>query len=72
MPSEGSSSATTAPASPSRSDATGPTHLPTSRVPFELVLWHLIAEWGVRAKTDAWQHRLRDSLAGFEERRPAP
>ncbi len=47
-------------------------HLPTSRVPLELVLWHLIAEWGVRAKTEDWLQRLRDSLTGFEERRTAP
>ncbi len=47
-------------------------HLPTARVPFELVLWHLIAEWGVQAKTEDWQTRLRDSLRGFEERRTAP
>jgi hypothetical protein len=25
-------------------------HLPTARVPLELVLWHLIAEWGVEAR----------------------
>lgn len=47
-------------------------HLPTARVPIELVLWHLIAEWGVRAKSADWQQTLRGSLVGFEERRTAP
>jgi hypothetical protein len=47
-------------------------HVPTARVPFELVLWHLLAEWGVAAKTDDWQALLRNSLSGFEERRTAP
>ncbi len=47
-------------------------HLPTARVPLESILWHLIAEWGVQAKTDDWQERLRASLAGFEGRRTAP
>jgi hypothetical protein len=41
-------------------------------VPFELVLWHLIAEWGAQAKTEDWQRRLHGSLTGFEERRSAP
>jgi len=27
-------------------------HIPTARVPLELVLWHVIAEWGVTPKTD--------------------
>jgi hypothetical protein len=47
-------------------------HLPTARVALELVLWHLIAEWGVQAKTEDWPQRLHDSLTGFEERRTAP
>lgn len=46
-------------------------HLPTARLPLELVLWHLIAEWGVQAKTPDWQHLLRESLAGFDQRRTA-
>lgn len=46
-------------------------HLPTSRVPLELVLWHLLSEseWGIRARSDNWTDILRDSLAGFGERR---
>jgi hypothetical protein len=47
-------------------------HIPTARVPFELVLWHLIAEWGVTPKTGGWQEVLDESLAGFEQRRTAP
>lgn len=47
-------------------------HLPTARVALELVLRHVIAEWGVQAKTDAWSQILDDSLAGFEARRTAP
>jgi hypothetical protein len=41
-------------------------------VPLELVLWHLIAEWGVTPKTDGWQEVLDKSLTGFEQRRTAP
>jgi hypothetical protein len=47
-------------------------HIPTARVPLELVIWHLIAEWGVTPKRDDWREILEDSLAGFEERRRAP
>jgi hypothetical protein len=48
-------------------------HLPTGRIPFELVLRHLIAEWGVRAKADDWSSILDESLAtGFQERPGAP
>lgn len=47
-------------------------HIPTARVPLELVLWHLIAEWGVMPKTDDWRQVLDDSLKGFEERRTVP
>jgi hypothetical protein len=46
-------------------------HLPTAHLPLELVLWHLIAEWGVQARTEDWQDLLRASMAGFEERRSA-
>lgn len=47
-------------------------HLPTARVAFELVLRHVITEWAVQTKTDAWSQILDDSQAGFEERRTAP
>ena len=44
-------------------------HLPTRRVPLELVIWHLIAEWGLTAKTNDWQAILRESIKGFDQRR---
>lgn len=47
-------------------------HLATGRVAFELVLRHLIAEWGVQPKTEDWEMILDKSLAGFEERRNVP
>lgn len=47
-------------------------HIPTARVPLELILWHLLAEWGVDSKTANWQEVLRESLEGFYERRTAP
>lgn len=47
-------------------------HVPTARVPLELVLWHLIAEWGIEPRTPDWQRVLRESLAGFEQRRSSP
>lgn len=50
----------------------GRLHLPSARVAFELVLRHLIAEWDVQPKNDAWPQILDASLAGFEERRTAP
>jgi hypothetical protein len=47
-------------------------HVPTRRVPLELVLWHLIAEWGVKPKHADWQRILEDSLDRFEKRRSTP
>lgn len=44
-------------------------HIPTRRVPLELVLWHAIAEWGVQPKGDDWQALLEDSIDEFERRR---
>jgi hypothetical protein len=46
-------------------------HVPTRRVPLELIAWHLIAEWGVESKTDDWMPLLAESVAGFDERRTA-
>jgi hypothetical protein len=46
-------------------------HVPTRRVPLELVLWHLIAEWGITPKTADWQSILEESVEGFDERRTA-
>lgn len=47
-------------------------HIPTGRVPFELVVWHLLSEWGVASKATDWQKVLEESIAGFNERRTAP
>lgn len=52
------------------SDA-GRLHVPTRRVPLELVIWHLITEWGVTPRTDDWRAVLNESIAGFDERRRA-
>jgi len=46
-------------------------HVPTGRVPLELVFWHLIAEWGVKPKDADWQRILEDSIDGFDTRRSA-
>ena len=46
-------------------------HIPTRRVPLELVLWHLIAEWRVTPKTDGWKAVLGESVEGFDGRRTA-
>jgi hypothetical protein len=46
-------------------------HLPTGRVPFELVVWHVLSEWGVASKAANWQKVLEASIAGFHERRTA-
>jgi hypothetical protein len=47
-------------------------HVPTRRIPLELVLWHLVAEWGVKPKQDDWRGLLEESIDGFERRRRAP
>jgi hypothetical protein len=47
-------------------------HFPTARIAIEQVLWGLIAEWGVRSKSDDWREILTESLEGFEERRQSP
>jgi hypothetical protein len=50
----------------------GGLHIPTRRVPLELVLWHLIAEWGVKPKQDNWQQQLEASIDDFDSRRRTP
>jgi hypothetical protein len=50
----------------------GGLHIPTRRVPLELVLWHLIAEWGVKPKQNDWQQQLEASIDGFDRRQRAP
>jgi hypothetical protein len=57
---------------PGGTDALAKLHIPTRRVPLELVLWHTIAEWGVEPKRDDWQTLLADSIDDFERRRLAP
>jgi hypothetical protein len=47
-------------------------HFPTARVPLELVLLHLIEEWGVKPLNPTkWRDTLASSRKGFEERRTA-
>jgi hypothetical protein len=52
-------------------EAIGRLHIPTRRIPLELVIWHLVAEWGVEARTPAWRAVLEESISGFDERRTA-
>jgi hypothetical protein len=52
-------------------EAIGRLHIPTRRIPLELVIWHLVAEWGVEARTPDWCTVLEKSIAGFDERRTA-
>jgi hypothetical protein len=49
----------------------GNKHFPTRRIPLELVLLHLIEEWGVQALSDDWRPTLMASINGFDERRTA-
>lgn len=51
--------------------AVGRLHIPTRRMPLELVIWHLIAEWDVAHGTEDWRSVLGESIAGFDERRRA-
>jgi hypothetical protein len=44
-------------------------HIPTDRVPLELVLWHLITDWGVSGLQDDWQAVLEESLEKFRDLR---
>lgn len=48
-----------------------PLHVPTSRIPFESVAWHLIAEWNVAPRTEGWQALLGEFVEGFHQRRTA-
>ena len=47
----------------------GRLHIPTRRVPLELVIWHVIAEWGAKPRTSEWLAILEKSMAGFDDRR---
>jgi hypothetical protein len=48
-----------------------PQHIPTQRVPLELVLWFLLSEkrFGVKSKDPDWEAILAESIEGFSERR---
>jgi hypothetical protein len=46
-------------------------HFATRRVPLELVLWTLLAEWNVRPLENGWEPTLQESIDGFDERRTA-
>jgi hypothetical protein len=47
----------------------GRLHIPTRRIPLELVIWHLITEWGVKPKSDGWREIPSESIRGWQERR---
>jgi hypothetical protein len=47
----------------------GRLHIPTRRVPLELVIRHLITDWDVQPKNDGWQAILEESIQGFDDRR---
>jgi len=47
-------------------------HIPTSRVPLELVIWHVIAEWDVAPRSEDWQGILEESMDSFESKRSVP
>jgi hypothetical protein len=47
----------------------GPLHIPSRRVPLELVAQHLITDWDVQPKNDGWQAILEESIRGFDDRR---
>lgn len=51
--------------------AIGQLHIPTRRVPLELVVLHLITEWDVTPRIDEWRPVLNESIKGFDERRRA-
>ncbi len=44
-------------------------HIPTRRVPLELVIWHLIAECDVAPRLEDWRGLLTQSIEGFDARR---
>jgi len=40
-------------------------YIPTRRLHLELVIWHLITEWGVTPRTDDWRKVLDESIEAF-------
>jgi len=47
------------------SSPVGRLHIPTGRIPLELVVRHLITEWEVKPRTDDWNAILEESAEGF-------
>jgi hypothetical protein len=41
-------------------------HIPTRHLSLELVIRHLITDWGVKPRTDDWETILDESVAGFD------
>jgi hypothetical protein len=41
----------------------GRLHIPTRLMPLELVIWHLIADWGIAPKSDDWQTLLAATIS---------
>jgi hypothetical protein len=44
----------------------GRLHVPTGPVGLELVIRHLITDWGVKPRSDDWETILDESVAGFD------
>lgn len=49
----------------------GRLHVPTRRVPLELVIRHLITDWNVKPRSEDWEAILEESVAGFGDSQPA-
>lgn len=45
------------------------THVPTRRMPLELVLWYAIVELHVTPRQGSWRDLLEESIRGFDARR---
>jgi len=50
-------------------ESAGRLHIPTRRVPLELVIWHLVAEGWVTPRIDGWRALLEEAIQGFDARR---
>ena len=49
----------------------GRLHVPTRRVPLELVIRHVITDWNVKPRTEDWEAILEESAQGFSASLPA-
>jgi len=47
----------------------GRLHIPTRRMPLELIVRHLITDWDVKPRSDEWEAILDESVESFDERR---